>query len=185
MIAPIQDGHPADPRPLREVACAAFQPGGALAGLATGDFEYEARPQQVEMARAVSDALESSRHLVVEAGTGVGKSLAYLVPLILHAKRAHVRAMVSTHTISLQEQLVGKDLPLLKDRLGVSFRAALVKGRSFAASRSTRNCIGVSRFAHSASVSRQPGSASGRLPGLANSIGAAISAPPSARPDRI
>ena len=130
MIAPIQDGHPADPRPLREVACAAFQPGGALAGLATGDFEYEARPQQVEMARAVSDALESSRHLVVEAGTGVGKSLAYLVPLILHAKRSNTRAMVSTHTISLQEQLVGKDLPLLKDRLGVSFRAALVKGRS-------------------------------------------------------
>lgn len=130
MIAPIQDGHPADPRPLREAACAVFQPGGALAGLAAGDFEYEARPQQVEMARAVSDALESSRHLVVEAGTGVGKSLAYLVPLLLHAKRSNVRAMVSTHTISLQEQLVGKDLPLLKDRLGMAFRAALVKGRS-------------------------------------------------------
>ncbi len=130
MIAPIQDGHPADPRPLREAACAAFQPGGALAGLAAGDFEYEARPQQVEMARAVSDALESSRHLVVEAGTGVGKSLAYLVPLLLHAKRSNTRAMVSTHTISLQEQLVGKDLPLLKDRLGIVFRAALVKGRS-------------------------------------------------------
>ena len=127
MIAPIQDGHSADPRPLREVACAAFQPGGALAGLAAGDFEYEARPQQVEMARAVSDALESSRHLVVEAGTGVGKSLAYLVPLLLHAKRSNTRAMVSTHTISLQEQLVGKDLPLLKDRLGIVFRAALVK----------------------------------------------------------
>ena len=58
-----------------------------LAGVAMGDFDYEARPQQVEMARAVADALESSRHLVVEAGTGVGKSLAYLVPLILHAKR--------------------------------------------------------------------------------------------------
>ena len=130
MIAPIQDGHPADPRPLREAACAVFQPGGALAGLAAGDFEYEARPQQVEMARAVSDALESNRHLVVEAGTGVGKSLAYLVPLLLHAKRSNVRAMVSTHTISLQEQLVGKDLPLLKDRLGIAFRAALVKGRS-------------------------------------------------------
>ncbi len=130
MIAPIQDGHPADPRPLREVACAAFQPGGALANAAAGDFEYEARPQQVEMARAVSDALESGRPLIVEAGTGVGKSLAYLVPLILHAKRANLRAMVSTHTISLQEQLVGKDLPLLKDRLGTAFRAVLVKGRA-------------------------------------------------------
>ena len=130
MIAPIQGEHPADPRPLREAACAVFRPGGELAGIAAEDFEYEARPQQVEMARAVSDALESNRHLVVEAGTGVGKSLAYLVPLILRAKRAHVRTLVSTHTISLQEQLVGKDLPLLKDRLGVSFRAALVKGRS-------------------------------------------------------
>jgi len=129
LIAPIQDGHPADLRPLREIACGAFEKGGALAGAPMGDFEYEARPQQVEMAGAVADALESNRHLVVEAGTGVGKSLAYLVPLILHAKRANKRVMVSTHTISLQEQLVGKDLPLLKERLGVPFRAVLVKGR--------------------------------------------------------
>ncbi len=107
MIAPIQDGHAADPRPLREQAAAAFEAGGVLAGIATGDFAYEARPQQVAMAHAVADALEAGRHLVVEAGTGVGKSLAYLVPLILHAKRTNQRAMVSTHTISLQEQLVG------------------------------------------------------------------------------
>lgn len=130
MIAPIQDGHPADARPLREVACAAFQPGGALAGVATADFDYEARPQQIDMARAVSDALEANRHLIVEAGTGIGKSLAYLVPLLLHAKRTNTRALVSTHTIALQEQLVGKDIPVLKDRLGISFRVALVKGRS-------------------------------------------------------
>jgi ATP-dependent DNA helicase DinG len=82
------------------------------------------------MARAVADALEAGRHLVVEAGTGVGKSLAYLVPLILHAKRANQRALVSTHTISLQEQLIGKDLPLLQERLGPTFRAVLVKGRT-------------------------------------------------------
>jgi ATP-dependent DNA helicase DinG len=130
VIASIQAGHAADARRLREVAAAAFEPGGMLAGVSSGDFLYEARPQQVEMARAVSDALESGRHLVVEAGTGVGKSLAYLVPLILHAKRTNRRAMVSTHTISLQEQLVGKDLPLLKERLGPSFRAVLVKGRT-------------------------------------------------------
>lgn len=130
MIAPIQNGSVADGRPLRDAAAAAFAPGGVLAGIAEGDFEYEARPQQAEMARAVADALESGRLLVVEAGTGVGKSLAYLVPLILHAKRTNQRAMVSTHTISLQEQLVGKDLPLLKERLGPSFRAVLVKGRT-------------------------------------------------------
>lgn len=130
MIAPIQKGSVADGRPLRDAAAAAFAPGGALAGIAEGDFEYEARPQQAEMARAVADALESGRPLVVEAGTGVGKSLAYLVPLILHAKRTNQRAMVSTHTISLQEQLVGKDLPLLQERLGTSFRAVLVKGRT-------------------------------------------------------
>ena len=130
MIAPIQDGHAAEGRPLREAACAAFEPGGVLAGVAMGDFAYEARPQQIEMARAVADALESKRHLVVEAGTGVGKSLAYLVPLILHAKRTNQRVLVSTHTISLQEQLIGKDLPLLKERLGPTFRAVLVKWRS-------------------------------------------------------
>lgn len=129
MIAPIQSGAGVDPRPLREVAVAAFAPGKALAGGPMGEFAYEARPQQVEMARAVADALEAKRHLVVEAGTGVGKSLAYLVPLILHAKRTNTRVMVSTHTISLQEQLIGKDLPLLKERLGIAFRAVLVKGR--------------------------------------------------------
>ncbi len=129
MIAPIQDGHPADARPLKDVSCAVFEPGGALSGACGGDFEYEARPQQVEMARAVAEALEGDRPLIVEAGTGVGKSLAYLVPLILHARRTGTRALVSTHTISLQEQLVGKDLPLLEDRLGTPFRATLVKGR--------------------------------------------------------
>ena len=130
MIAPIQDGHAADDRPLRDLAVVAFGPGGILSGISNGDFEYEARPQQVEMTAAVADALESERPLVVEAGTGVGKSLAYLVPLLLYAKRMNKRVMVSTHTISLQEQLIGKDLPLLKERLGPSFRAVLVKGRT-------------------------------------------------------
>ena len=130
MIAPIQGGRIPDSRPLRDAAAAVFAPGGALAGAMAGEFEYEARPQQVEMAGAVAAALEQPGHLVVEAGTGVGKSLAYLVPLILHAKRTGTRALVSTHTISLQEQLVGKDLPLLQERLGAPFRAVLVKGRA-------------------------------------------------------
>src|SRR4029434_2253387 len=85
-------------------------------------------PQQ-EMAAAVAQALEEERHLVVEAGTGVGKSLAYLTPAILFALEHHKRAIVSTHTINLQEQLLYKDIPILKKILPVEFEAALMKGR--------------------------------------------------------
>ncbi|PYL20900.1 MAG: ATP-dependent helicase, partial [Verrucomicrobia bacterium] len=69
------------------------------------------------------------RHLVVEAGTGVGKSLAYLAPAILFARAQHKKAVVSTHTINLQEQLLYKDIPILKKILPVEFEAALIKGR--------------------------------------------------------
>jgi len=81
------------------------------------------------MAVAVARALEEDRHLVVEAGTGVGKSLAYLVPSILFALEQHKKAIVSTHTINLQEQLLHKDIPILKKTLPVEFEAALMKGR--------------------------------------------------------
>src|SRR5216110_2727476 len=91
------------------------------------NFEY--RPQQQEMAVAVARALEEERHLVVEAGTGVGKSLAYLAPAILFALEQHKKAIVSTHTINLQEQLLYKDIPILKKILPVEFEAALMKGR--------------------------------------------------------
>ena len=74
---------------------------------------FEFRPQQQEMAVA-SRALEEERHLIVEAGTGVGKSLAYLVPSVLFALEQHKKAIVSTHTINLQEQLLNKDIPILK-----------------------------------------------------------------------
>src|SRR4030088_1161428 len=90
---------------------------------------FEFRPQQQEMATAVAQALEEERHLVVEAGTGVGKSLAYLVPAILFALEQHKKAIVSTHTINLQEQLLYKDIPILKKVLPVEFEAALLKGR--------------------------------------------------------
>lgn len=92
--------------------------------------QYEIRPQQLEMAQAVAAALDNRRHLLVEAGTGVGKSFAYLVPAILFAQ-AHddVRILVSTHTISLQEQLVHKDIPLLRRALPEPFTAVLLKGR--------------------------------------------------------
>lgn len=97
---------------------------------------YESRPQQLEMANAVADAIEAKQHLVVEAGTGTGKSFAYLVPTILAAtakqgeggKRKKV--VISTHTISLQEQLIGKDIPFLNAVMPVEFSAVLVKGRA-------------------------------------------------------
>src|SRR5438094_168704 len=90
---------------------------------------FEFRPQQQEMAARVAQALEEERHLVVEAGTGVGKSLAYLVPAILFALEQHKKAIVSTHTINLQEQLLDKDIPILKKVLPVELEAALMKGR--------------------------------------------------------
>src|SRR5213596_92131 len=91
------------------------------------NFEY--RPQQQEMAAAVARALEEERHLVVEAGTGVGKSIAYLAPAILYALGQKKKAIISTHTINLQEQLLDKDIPILKKILPVEFEAALMKGR--------------------------------------------------------
>src|SRR5260370_1743819 len=90
---------------------------------------FEFRPQQQAMATAVARALEEERHLVVEAGTGVGKSLAYLAPAILFAIEQHKKAIVSTHTINLQEQFLYKDILILKKVLPVEFDAALMKGR--------------------------------------------------------
>jgi ATP-dependent DNA helicase DinG len=108
-----------------------FCPGGVMAKAGkVADFEYEPRPQQREMAIAVAEAIDQGRHLAVEAGTGVGKSLAYLVPAILAALARKEKVVVSTHTISLQEQLIHKDIPFLQQHLGREFKAVLVKGRS-------------------------------------------------------
>ena len=82
------------------------------------------------MAQAVAQALSNAQHLIVEAGTGVGKSFAYLVPLALAAQARNIQVIVSTYTIALQEQLMGKDIPFLQKHLGVDFKAVLVKGRS-------------------------------------------------------
>lgn len=90
---------------------------------------YEHRPQQLDMLRAVSGAFNDDEVLSVEAGTGTGKSLAYLVPAILWSQANKQRVVVSTHTINLQEQLIKKDLPLLVGRAGLTCRTALVKGR--------------------------------------------------------
>ncbi len=96
---------------------------------------YEPRPEQIEMAKAVGHAIENGEHLIVEAGTGVGKSLAYLVPSVLHAIRTGKKIVVSTNTINLQEQLNGKDVEITSKALsefGEStdrMRATQLKGR--------------------------------------------------------
>jgi ATP-dependent DNA helicase DinG len=117
-------------------------PGGRIARRLAN---YEPREQQLLMARKVADALADEKHLVAEAGTGTGKSFAYLVPAILHATEDQAgppqrpdgeerstkrRVLISTHTISLQEQLVAKDIPLLNSVIAREFSAVLVKGRS-------------------------------------------------------
>ncbi len=108
-----------------------FSPSGILSK--ASNFEF--RPQQQEMAVAVARALQNREHLAVEAGTGVGKSLAYLIPAILFAVSQSKKAIISTHTINLQEQLTEKDLPMLSAVLGslpepVKFSYAMLKGRA-------------------------------------------------------
>ncbi|MBT3378092.1 MAG: DEAD/DEAH box helicase [Lentisphaerae bacterium] len=95
-----------------------------------GGRPYEPRPQQQQMADAVAEHLDQGLHLCVEAPTGVGKTFAYLVPAIHYALDRALPVIVSTHTISLQEQIVRKDIPVLQELLGLEFRTALAKGRS-------------------------------------------------------
>jgi DNA polymerase-3 subunit epsilon/ATP-dependent DNA helicase DinG len=91
---------------------------------------YDLRAQQVSMMRAVCTAFNEGRHTMLEAPTGVGKSMAYLIPAIHFAVQNDDRIVISTNTITLQEQLINKDIPLLQACLGVPFRAAVLKGRS-------------------------------------------------------
>ncbi|MCY2952184.1 MAG: DEAD/DEAH box helicase [Planctomycetota bacterium] len=102
-------------------------PAGAVARRLGEKYEY--RLQQVEMAAAVQRSLTDGGHLLVEAGTGVGKSFAYLLPAIDFAVKQKKRVVISTHTISLQEQLIDKDIPLLQSVYPDEFVAVLVKGR--------------------------------------------------------
>src|SRR2546423_4987619 len=92
--------------------------------------EYEYRPGQIQMAEAVMRAFEERRHLIVEAGTGTGKTLAYLVPAVAAALDRRARVVISTGTKNLQEQLMEKDIPFLQRVLPRKFTAAYMKGRS-------------------------------------------------------
>jgi len=91
---------------------------------------YEFRSEQVQMLRAVSRAFSEGRHLLVEAGTGTGKSVAYLIPAAQWALQNGERVIISTNTVNLQDQLIHKDVPDLQLALGLNFRATVLKGRS-------------------------------------------------------
>lgn len=92
--------------------------------------QYEHRPQQVEMLRTIAEALSESKHLMVEAGTGTGKSFAYLVPSAYWALKNNRRVVISTNTINLQDQLIKKDIPDLCAALKLEINASVLKGRS-------------------------------------------------------
>ncbi len=112
--------------PLEEVAADLLRKCGPLAALLPS---YEYRPQQEKMVRQVARALSDESYLLMEAGTGVGKSMAYLIPAVLWSLKHNERVLVATHTINLQEQLLFNDIPLLTGLIKEPFRSALAKGR--------------------------------------------------------
>jgi DNA polymerase-3 subunit epsilon/ATP-dependent DNA helicase DinG len=124
----VREQHPFD----EEAVASFFREDGPLSKVMDG---YRYRPQQAEMAMAVAKAMDSKRNLVVEGGTGVGKSMAYLMPAMLFAIANKARVVVSTNTINLQEQLIAKDLPALSKALDkwspdfAGIRFSLLKGR--------------------------------------------------------
>jgi len=116
-----------------------FAPSGAFASVFPN---YEYRQGQIDMAAAVQTAFENEEFLLVEAGTGVGKSLAYLVPGLLYSLKTGHRIVVSTNTKNLQEQLIYKDIPLLARALDLEFSAVLVKGReNYICRRKWQECV--------------------------------------------
>ncbi|MGL4810074.1 MAG: ATP-dependent DNA helicase, partial [Giesbergeria sp.] len=115
--------HPSPPGSLQEAVQSCFADGSPLAQAFAG---FRQRPGQTAMALAVADTVEQGGALVVEAGTGVGKTYAYLVPALLSGERV----LVSTATKALQDQLFNRDLPRLAQALGLPVRSALLKGRS-------------------------------------------------------
>jgi ATP-dependent DNA helicase DinG len=117
-----------------------FGPDGLIA---QAHPEYEHRPGQIDMARAVMRAFEEKRHLIVEAGTGTGKTLAYLVPAVAAALGGNGRVIISTGTKNLQEQLMEKDIPFLQSILPKPFSATYMKGRN--------NYLCLNRLAHAQS----------------------------------
>lgn len=125
------------PKPLRQNAgepqpldlkdvTGLLEPGG---GLDAESQNYEYRPEQAKMAQQIASAFNHNQFLLAEAGTGTGKSIAYLIPSMLWAFNNNIRVLISTHTINLQEQLWRKDIPQLQKMLDLPVKTALVKGR--------------------------------------------------------
>ncbi|MCQ2352241.1 MAG: DEAD/DEAH box helicase [Victivallaceae bacterium] len=129
-IADCEVEYEVDKRPdistLEEGCRTFFSPGGPLQSAMP---DGEERPQQLEMALAISRALAKGANCCIEAPTGVGKSFAYLVPLFERARLAGRCALITTETIHLQEQLIEKDIPFLSEVMGIPIKAALAKGR--------------------------------------------------------
>ncbi|MFW5941811.1 MAG: helicase C-terminal domain-containing protein [Chloroflexota bacterium] len=128
---PKLDGHTLNPRedlePVdAEVVCDMLKPGGNFSRVFPG---YEYRPQQVEMVQAVAQAFNNGEHTIVEAGTGTGKSIGYLLPAAFWAHQNERCVVVSTNTINLQDQLINKDLPELRKLLPFELRATILKGK--------------------------------------------------------
>jgi DNA polymerase-3 subunit epsilon/ATP-dependent DNA helicase DinG len=122
-LAPLETPAPIDGEELS----ALIEPGGVFSAYLP-NFEY--RTEQVAMLRAVARAFSESRHLLVEAGTGTGKSMAYLLPAAVYAIQNQTRVVISTNTINLQEQLINKDIPDIQHALDLPLRAIVLKGRS-------------------------------------------------------
>jgi len=122
-LNPQEDLAPLD---VEEIS-ALLEPGGIFAHQFS---QYEYRPQQVDMLRAIAFALSNQHHLIVEAGTGTGKSIAYLIPAAIWSIQNNQRVVISTNTINLQDQLINKDIPDLINALGINLHAVVLKGRS-------------------------------------------------------
>ncbi|MCJ7702518.1 MAG: hypothetical protein MUO62_13125 [Anaerolineales bacterium] len=117
-----------NPTPLEvEEVASILEHGGAFSRYFSN---FEQRPEQVEMLRAITSAISDGQHLLAEAGTGVGKSFAYLIPAALWAYQNGLRVVISTNTINLQDQLINKDIPDLQEILGLDIRANVLKGRA-------------------------------------------------------
>ena len=132
-----RSGGARDERPLQRKAATTPLDVDELAALLEhgGPFarqfpNYEHRTEQVQMLRAVSQAFSNGRHLIVEAGTGTGKSVGYLIPAAMWALQNGARVVISTNTLNLQDQLIRKDIPDLQYALGLDFKAVVLKGRS-------------------------------------------------------
>lgn len=123
VLKPTADVHPIAPDEIESVL-------GVSGSLASHIPQYEQRDGQVDMAQKIAQAFNSNNNLIIEAGTGIGKSLAYLIPAAVWATKNKQRVVISTNTLNLQDQLISNDIPLVREILPTAFEAAVLKGRS-------------------------------------------------------